>query len=332
MMWLAVLATVLSGVSEEQEISRVIPLNIAHPDARPFESFGAVDTVTVEYWCRFGARGYPDCTASTTDPITLRPDAGDWLETRISPRPDYMEAGLKRRFVYRWRRDSDQVEGVTDGRRRLGFVGERLEGPDWEVRATDVDPIVGFDGIREASREELKGVVPMSCGVRADGYLSLCISERPVAQGLESTRFDAAARVAANLRVRMSGAGEAVAPGTYVQVEIELDPARLGGSRPRVRQPRVTSSYDSMSMTAVYPHGARMNQQGGNVAFECTTPAETGPLENCTVIGDTNPRWGFVAPSFDLIRQTVTAPYTINGRPVRTRVRQLVRWEVPRNP
>jgi len=316
------------ALAAPQQAPGALPASSATADrtAPPFDWPDGVDTAEVEFWCAFESTGYPDCEAVAMDPVELRIDAGDWLESAMPARPDYAAAGLKRRYVFRWERGAIGVRGLGAAASRFAFVGARLDDPPWEIGPADVDPAVVFGHLTAAARAELAGAVSLMCGVRDDGYLGLCVGDGAPREGIEGRRLALAQVLAANLKVAsMTGGGEPTA-GRHVRLDLNLDPSSLTDKEVEHVLPRVVWQRPQTDLGALYPPAALRAGQDAVVTYECVSPAVEGPLENCVMLHDSNPRWGFGPAAFAVAGQTITSPLVVDGRPVRFIVRQAIQW------
>lgn len=297
-------------------------------DERPFQSFEGRDIVVVDFWCRYEADGRRECDASARDGFVLPSGAGDWLERRTGPRPDLADTGLRKRVALEFRPGEPQPTASQDSGRRWDFWWPELPDPVWIVGLDDLEPHLFYLPVRPDERGLMTGDIPLRCGVRPDGYLGLCIFDRPLAGDAETAMANRAKALAANLRVEPAAADGAPSAGRFVRLNIAFDGAAALADDPPFENPVTLSQPDPALMTRLYPQRALEAGIEGMVVVECVTPAVTGPLENCTVIGEEPGGRGFGPPSVRIAETLTASPFRIDGRAYRQLVRQRILWRL----
>lgn len=295
---------------------------------RPFPSFEGRAAVIIDFWCRYEPGGVRQCEASARDGFELPADAGDWLETRTGPRPDLERSGLKRRVALEFRPEQARPTGVDDSDRYWDFWWPELPDPVWVTSLESLDPHLFYLPVAPERRERMTGEIPLRCGVRPDGYLGLCIFDRPLAGEAETVMAGRAKAIAANLRVAPAGADGTPSAGRFVRLNLRFDGAAGLGDEPRFENPATLTQPDAALMTELYPQGALQAQIEGTVVVECISPAAAGPLENCVVIGEDPGGRGFGPPSVTIAETLTASPFRIDGRPYRQLVRQRIFWRL----
>jgi hypothetical protein len=218
---------------------------------------------------------------------------------------------------------------LRDQERRWEFWWPQLEQPDWEVGLEDLPPELFYLPIHPDQRPEMIGEFHLLCGVRTDGYLSLCIfDQRPGEGDAEQAMATRARAAAANTRLRAEVEGGGAIAGHFVRLVVRFDGAAGLGPDPSFERPRLLSQPDPGRMSPLYPPAALEAGVSGSAVVECITPAGTGPLENCTLLSEEPANRGFGPPSVTIAETVVAAPFTINGRPWRQVVQQRISWRV----
>ncbi|NJC39747.1 hypothetical protein GGQ87_000005 [Brevundimonas alba] len=295
---------------------------------RPFPSFEGRASVTIDFWCRYEAGGGRRCDAAARDGFDLPEDAGRWLETRTGPRPDLVGTGLRRRVALEFKPGEAQPTAVRDTDRHWEFWWPELTDPVWSIPLESLDPYLSYLPAPPERRTLMTGEIPLQCGVRADGYLDLCIFERPIEEEMETVIANRARAVAANVRLEPAAADGSASAGRFVRLNIVFDGGATLGAEPASENPVTLSQPDPEMMSRLYPPGALEAGVEATVTLECIAQAATGPLENCTVIGEDPGGRGFGPPSVAIAETLVTSPFTIEGRPYRQLVRQRIVWRL----
>lgn len=317
----AVAALALGGVQPQ-----VMPVTAL--DA-PFPSYGEYSSITVDFWCRYDLSSVPECEGQARDGFVLPPNAGDWLERKAGTRPDYINTGLERRISLTFTAGVPGFSPVQDAEKRWRFWWPELQNPNWTIPLSSLPKHLFYWPVSSPRRSAMKGEIFLSCGVRADGYLDLCILDRPLEDGEGPVNMaNQAKAIAANLRVEQTQNGGGSTAGHYVRISVAFDGAQDLTDEPSVVSPQVISRPSSDAMLAMYPQVAAERAVAGRAVMECVSPADTGPLENCVVISETPGGHGFGSASVAATEMMVTAPMVMEGHTYRQLVRQRIQWEM----